>query len=171
MTTMPKQLQFLVADVAEVTKGRRSRLIPAVCSKGFAILAWYRLNRALFDRLGDRWSVARVALSPLMPLVRLFVASELDYRADIGPGLRLLHPDLGYVVGGQVKLGRNVILAGGNAVGDGAAVLGDFVQLGIGASVLGPVTLGSHVIVGAGAVVVEDFAGPGTLVGVPAVPV
>ncbi len=25
-----------------------------VCSKGFAILAWYRLNRALFERLGDQ---------------------------------------------------------------------------------------------------------------------
>lgn len=170
MTKLPRQLQFLIADVTETTKGRRSRLIPALCSKGFMILAWYRLNRALFERFGDGWRSARVALSPLMPFVRLFVASELDYRADIGPGLRLLHPDLGYVVGGKVKLGKNVILAGGNAIGDGAAVLGDFVQLGIGASVLGDVTLGDHVKVGAGAVVVKGFAGPGTLVGVPAAP-
>jgi serine O-acetyltransferase len=170
MGMMREQFDFLVADVGEVTKGRRSRLIPAVCSEGFAILAWYRLNRALFLRLGDGWRVARIVMSPVMPLVRLFVTSELDYRADIGPGLRLLHPNLGYVVGGRVKLGRNVILAGGNAVGDGAAALGDFVQLGIGASVLGPVTLGNHVTVGAGAVVVRDFAGPGILVGVPAAP-
>ena len=34
--------------------------------------------------------------------------------------------------------------------------------------VAGDVTLGDRVVIGAGAVVVKDFAGPGVLVGVPA---
>jgi serine acetyltransferase len=162
------QLRCLSADLAEITKGHPYRIVPALFSPSFAIIGWYRLNRALFLTFGRGWRVARIALSPLMPLVRIFVTSELDYRAEIGPGLRLHHPQLGIVVSGRAQLGRNVILSGGNTVGDGPAVLGDYVQLGVGASVIGDVELGHHVIVGAGAVVVKDFAGPGLLVGVPA---
>lgn len=154
-----------------MTKGRPHRLIPVVFSESFAIICWYRLNRAAYLQLGDRWRAVRIGVSPLMPLVRLFVTSELDYKAAVGPGLRILHPQLGCVIGARATLGRDVILAGGNTIGDGAPVLGDHVQLGAGASVLGSVALGDHVIVGAGAVVVHDFDGPGTLVGVPAHPV
>ncbi|MEZ5176985.1 MAG: hypothetical protein R2746_01530 [Acidimicrobiales bacterium] len=109
-------------------------------------------------------------LVPLNLLARVLVPSEIDYRADIGPGLRILHPQLGVVVGARVVAGAGLILAGGNAVGDGAPRLGDHVQLGVNAVVVGDVVLGDGVVVGAGAVVVHDFAGPGTLVGVPARP-
>ena len=108
-------------------------------------MAWYRLNRAAYLAWGRRWSTVRGVLVPLNLLARVLVPSEIDYRADIGPGLRILHPQLGVVVGARVVAGAGLILAGGNAVGDG-------------------------VVVGAGAVVVHDFAGPGTLVGVPARP-
>jgi len=165
------QFRFLQLDIAEMTKGKTARLLPVLCSESAAILAWYRLNRGLFLWLGNAWRSARLVLSPFMPIIRLFVSSELDYRAEIGPGLRLLHPQLGYVVGGRCQLGRNVILAGGNCIGDGEVVLGDFVQLGVGSSVVGSVRVGSNVTVGAGAVVTHDFAGPGTLAGVPATPV
>ena len=170
MGHMATQAGFLRLDIAEATKGQKRRVLPVICSESVAILAWYRLNRGLFLSLGNAWRVARLAMSPLMPIVRLFVTSELDYRAEIGPGLRLLHPQLGYVVGGRTQLGKNVILAGGNCIGDGAVVLGDFVQLGVGSSVIGPVTIGSNVIVGAGAVVTRCFVGPGTLRGIPAAP-
>lgn len=49
-------------------------------------------------------------------------------------------------------------------------VAGDKLTLGANASVIGPVKLGDRVVVGAGAVIVPDFDGPCTLVGVPARP-
>lgn len=165
-----EQLRFLVADCRAVVQGRRSRWLSLPFTTGFAIIACYRLNRAAYLMVGRAWSAFRWATTPLGPFVRLLVPSEIDYRADLGPGLRILHPQLGVAVGGGVRAGRGLILAGGNALGDGAPRLGDDVQLGINAVVVGDVTLGDRVVAGAGAVVVDDQEGPGLVVGVPARP-
>jgi serine O-acetyltransferase len=163
-----EQLAFLAEDVRQLTKGRARRLVPVLCSEAFAILAWYRCNRAAYLWLGTRWRVVRSLTAPMMPFVRAFVSSEIDYRSDLGPGLRLLHPQLGYVVNGRTVAGRGLILAGGNTLGGGAVRLGDHVQLGVNAVVIGDVHVGSGVLVGAGAVVVDDVAAELTVAGVPA---
>jgi serine O-acetyltransferase len=165
-----EQASYLWEDCRAVVKGRRSRWFALPFGDGFATIAWYRLNRAGYLALGRGWSALRCMTAPVQPIIRLFVRSEIDYRAAIGPGLRILHPQLGVVVGGGARAGRGLILAGGNAIGDGNPVLGDHVQLGVNAVVIGNVTVGDGVIIGAGAVVVDDFAGPGVLVGVPARP-
>jgi serine acetyltransferase len=165
------QLAHLRRDLRSLTRGRWSRLVPVVFGEAIAIVAFYRLNRAAYLALGRGWSAVRALLAPLNPLIRIFVSSEIDYRADLGPGLRILHPQLGVVVGSGVIAGSDLILAGGNTLGDGSPHLGDHVELGVNAVVAGDVTLGDRVVIGAGAVVVHDFAGPGVLVGVPARPV
>lgn len=71
-------------------------------------------------------------------------------------------------------IGCGLVLVGGTAVGrrrHGASdrpILGDDVELGMGAIVLGPVRIGDGVRVGAGAVVIHDVPDGATVVGVPA---
>ena len=155
-------------DCRVVTRSQPSRMFTMVFTEWFAIVAFYRLNRAGYLALGRLWLALRVITSPLNPIIRIFVPSEIDYRADIGAGMRILHPQLGVVVSASTVAGTGLILAGGNAIGGSAPILGNHCQLGINAVIIGPVTLGDHVTVGAGAVVVDGFSGPGTLVGVPA---
>ena len=78
------------------------------------------------------------------------------------------------IVNGTAKVGKNCILHGDNCIGnDGksclAPVLGDYVELGVGAKVIGNITISNNITIAAGAVVVNDFLDEGiTIAGVPA---
>jgi serine O-acetyltransferase len=71
-------------------------------------------------------------------------------------------------------IGKNLHLHGSNCIGnDGKTnacpVIGDNVSLGVGAKVLGNVTIANHIKIGAGAVVLHSFLEEGiTVGGVPA---
>lgn len=98
------------------------------------------------------------------------------WAGSCGKGLRIWHPGC-VVINGFAKLGENCILRGQNCIGtnsnDPHAVpkIGNGVDIGMGASVLGDVTIADGVTIGAGAVVVHSCLKPGaTLVGVPARP-
>lgn len=132
-------------------------------SDSFQAVAAYRLNRSAYLAFGRGWSAARVVLSPAMFALRPWTPRcEIHYRADIGPGLKVLHPTLGVVVSAKTIAGKNLELVGGNCIGSrkpiehGGIRLGDNVMLGANAVVLGPLTIGNGVRVGAGAVVVRD---------------
>jgi len=111
-----------------------------------------------------------VALSPAVALLRPWLGDEIDYRADIGPGMLILHPNLGVVVNGESLIGARLTLVGGNCIGGRGVRAGDNLTLGANATVIGPISLGDGVLVAAGGVAVRDFAGPGELRGVPARP-
>lgn len=88
-------------------------------------------------------------------------------------GLLIWH--YGYiVVNGQAKVGKNCSLHGNNCIGnDGispeAPIIGDNVDIGVGAMIIGNVRVADNVKIGAGAVVVHSIDEPGvTVVGVPA---
>lgn len=78
------------------------------------------------------------------------------------------------VVNGMAKVGKNCSLHGNNCIGnDGssfkAPVIGDNVDIGVGAMILGNVHIADNVKIGAGAVVVKSIEQSGvTVVGVPA---
>ena len=163
------QIHRLRQDARALVGNRPSRWLRLPFTSQFAILASYRLNRAAFLALGRGWSAVRAVTAPLT-FDSIFVTSELDYRADLGGGVRILHPQLGVVIGGGVVAGPGLVLAGGNVIGEGNPNLGDGVSLGVNASILGDVHVGGGVVVAAGAVVVRSFEGPGMLAGVPAVP-
>ncbi|MBQ4104833.1 MAG: serine acetyltransferase [Clostridia bacterium] len=88
-------------------------------------------------------------------------------------GLTIAHAG-NIVVNGKARIGKNCILHGSNCIGNNGKssdcpVIGDNARLGVGARVLGGVTLGDNVTVAAGAVVVHSFEESGiTLAGVPA---
>ena len=94
-------------------------------------------------------------------------------RNCFGPGLMIYHHGE-IIVNENARIGADCSLHGGNCIGnngktDGAPVIGDGLDLGIGAKIIGAVTLGEHVTVGANAVVTKSFAEDGLiLVGIPA---
>jgi serine acetyltransferase len=170
-----RQLVYLRGEVARMVNRKWWRWLSCWFSAGFWVLASYRLSRAAYLLLGEGYAAVRIVLGPLLFLVRPWLGPhEIHYRADIGPGLIVLHPALGVVVSQATVAGRNLVLTGGNCIGargpvrHGDIVLGDDVALGANAVVLGPIRLGNNVRVGAGAVVVRDAADNAILIGVPA---
>ena len=98
----------------------------------------------------------------------------INYRADIGPGLCILHTTQGCVIGPDVIIGDNLTMVGGNIIGRkrnfivGEYTIGNNVELGANAVIIGPLTIGDNVKIGASACVVKSFSSNITLVGVPA---
>ncbi len=91
-----------------------------------------------------------------------------------GEGLKLEHYG-SVIVNPKSRIGRNCIIHGNCCIGstggypDDSPVIGDNVDIGQGAQILGGIRIADNVRIGAGAVVVKDVLTPGvTVVGVPA---
>ncbi|MEL7491603.1 MAG: serine acetyltransferase [Pseudomonadota bacterium] len=100
---------------------------------------------------------------------------DIPVTCKIGGGLLLPHPT-GIVIHPDAVIGPNCLLMHQTTLGSvaGAAelpVLGGHVDVGPGAKILGPVTLGDHAVVGANAVVVRAVAACEIVGGVPAKPI
>lgn len=78
------------------------------------------------------------------------------------------------VINGYAKVGKNCILHGDNCIGNNgksndAPIIGDNLDLGVGAKIIGGIKLGNNIKVGAGAIVINSFEEDNiTLVGIPA---
>lgn len=132
---------------------------------------------ALLHRAAHRLGARRPALGRLCNRLNVLLhGADIDYRAEIGPGLLLQHP-VGVVIGAAtiganatlmsgVVLGRRNVLSGPD-VGE-YPVLGDDVLLGAHATALGPVRIGHGAQVGAHALVLTDVPALAVAVGVPA---
>ncbi|WP_299852661.1 serine O-acetyltransferase [uncultured Roseovarius sp.] len=98
--------------------------------------------------------------------------AELPLNCQVEGGLKIPHPN-GVVIHPSTVIGPNCIIfqqvtLGTSGTGPGAPVLGGGVDIGAGAKVLGPVTIGDHAIVGANAVVTQDIPEGAVVGGVPA---
>ena len=90
-----------------------------------------------------------------------------------GEGLRLEHFG-SVIVNPKARIGKNCIIHGNCCIGsnggypDDSPVIGDNVDIGQNAQILGGITIADNVRIGAGAVVVKSVLTPGvTVVGVP----
>ena len=92
---------------------------------------------------------------------------------NVGEGVYLIHNGP-IVINSAAVLGKGVKLHGDNCIGndgitDDCPLIGDGVDIGVGAKILGGVSIASGCVIGAGAVVVKDAPVSGSvLVGVPA---
>ena len=142
-------------------------------AKGRVVVACFRVASAA--RGAGRpplWAVPLLALYRV--LVDWMMGIDLPPSVGAGPGLRIWH-GTGLVVHANSRLGADVTLRHGTTLGareDGpdapAPVLGDRVDVGAGAIVLGALTIGDDAVIGAGSVVVHDVAAGTTVVGNPA---
>ena len=105
--------------------------------------------------------------------VQMLTGIELPCEVRIGRRLRIEHHS-GIIVNGQAVLGDDVVLRNGVTIGvkhtgvAGSPVLGDRVDVGAGAKILGPIRIDDDVAVGANAVVLRDVPSNAIAVGVPA---
>ena len=104
--------------------------------------------------------------------MRSLLGAEMSPTAEVGPGLALPHAARGVVLGHHVTIGRNSMIFHRVTIGrDGPSEpprLGDDVYVGVGACILGPVTVGAGARVGANAVVIRDVPDRAIVFGVPA---
>ncbi|MEQ1930813.1 MAG: serine acetyltransferase [Parvularculaceae bacterium] len=99
-------------------------------------------------------------------------AADIPLTVQIGGGLKILHPT-GIVIHPDATIGVNCLLMQQATLGaregvDGVPRLGDHVDVGAGAKLLGPISIGDHARVGSNAVVLINVPTGMTAVGVPA---
>lgn len=107
--------------------------------------------------------------------VEWLLGIELPWKTRIGPGFRVDHGQAlvindGTVFGANCTV-RNSTTIGNKRLPDGtysrAPRFGDRVDVGANAIIIGPITIGSDVAIGAGAVVVKDVPANSVVVGNP----
>jgi len=96
----------------------------------------------------------------------LITQSEIHLTTEIGGGLRLTHPT-GIIIHPDAKIGPNCMIFHQVTLA-GPVVLGGHVDVGAGAKLLAPLTVGDHVVIGANAVVTKDVPSSVTVAGIPA---
>ena len=97
---------------------------------------------------------------------------ELRPKTHVGGGLTIYH-GYGLVVNDHAHIGRNVVLRNGISIGNrepggGCPRIGDGVQIGAGAIVIGDIEIGNQARIAAGAVVIHSVPAAATAVGNPA---
>ena len=133
----------------------------------------YRYGRWA-DRLPAGWPrrVHQALYWPLFRLVETVTGISLPKTVQIGPGLRIWHFG-GIFVHRDVRIGANCTMRQGVTLGnrradDDVPVLGDDVELGAYAQVLGRIRIGHGARIGAMSVVLSDVPDGATAIGNPA---
>lgn len=144
-------------------------------AQGFWALVVYRFGRW---RYGIRPRVLRVPFSLLYKIlykwIQVVAGIELPCEVPVGRNFVIDHFG-GIVVSGYAQFGDNCRIRTGVVVGLArtddpcAPVIGNNVDIGTGAKVLGRIRVGNNVAIGANAVVITDVPDNSIAVGVPAV--
>jgi serine O-acetyltransferase len=137
-------------------------------------MAVYRFGRWRY-RLEPRW--LRMPFSFLYRILKLLsqILTGIDIPCETQIGRRFLIEHFGgIIVSGDTVIGDDVVIRNGVTLGlkrtgqRGAPVIGNRVDIGAGAKVLGAITIGDDVVIGANAVVLTDVPPNSLAVGVPA---
>ena len=144
-------------------------------AQGFWALAVYRFGRW---RVVLRPRLLRQLLYPvyvvLQKWIEVVAGIELPCEVEIGDNFVIDHFG-GIVISGYATFGDHCRIRTGCVVGLArvddpcAPVIGDHVDIGVGAKLLGRIRVGNNVLIGANAVVVTDVPDDCIAVGVPAV--
>jgi serine O-acetyltransferase len=143
-------------------------------AQGFWVMMVYRFGRW---RYRVRPTVVRKPLSFiykfLYKLVQIITGIELPCEVVVGRNFVIDHFG-GIIVSGYASFGDNCRIRNGVTIGlrrideKVAPVMGNNVDVGAGAKILGPITIGDNVVVGANAVVLCDVPANSIAVGIPA---
>jgi serine O-acetyltransferase len=148
---------------------------PAVRSKWDVVLAYPGFHAVLFHRLAHwLWGCEWTTLARVVSHASRFLTGiEIHPGARIGRRLFIDH-GMGVVIGETAEVGNDVTLYQGVSLagtslerGKRHPTIEDWVVVGAGAAVLGPITIGRHSRIGAGSVVVHAVPAHSTVVGIP----
>src|SRR6266571_3290474 len=154
----------------QVFSKRRVFWESVIFKAGFQAVLLYRVSHWLFLRgwIYLPWFLSRLSLA--------VTGADIEFNAQIGPGMFITHP-VGIVVGRGTVIGSDVTLFQGVTFGVKSwhpDAIRRFPKVGskcyffAGAMVLGEVTIGDYCVVGAHAVLTEDLPDGGLALGVPA---
>ena len=144
-------------------------------AQGFWVMLVYRFGRW---RYGVRPALLRKLLSfiykALFKLVQIVTGIELPCEVVIGRNFVIDHFG-GIVISGYAQFGDDCRIRNGVVVGLKnvhelvAPVIGNNVDIGAGAKLLGNIRIGDNVVIGANAVVLTDVPDDSLAVGIPAI--
>ena len=157
--------------ILEDLKSQREGLL----GLGFWALLVYRFGHA---RLAIRNKLLRLPFTIiylfLNKLIEIFCGIVIGANAKIGRRLSFEHHGC-IVIHGATQMGDDCMIRHGVTIGNagksdpkGAPTIGNRVEIGAGAKVLGRITIGNGVIIGANAVVTRDIPDNAVAVGIPA---
>ena len=143
-------------------------------SQGFLMLFIHRFGNM---RMGVR---SRLLRAPLTLIYRFFnkmsqfwFGMKLDYTVKVGRRVKLEH--FGGMILGAREIGNDVIIRQNTTFGirstddlNAKPVIGDFVDIGAGAVIVGNVTIGENAIIGANSVIFTNVPPNAVMMGVPA---
>jgi serine O-acetyltransferase len=142
--------------------------------QGLWAMAVYRFGRW---RYTIRWRWLRVPFSFLYkflkPISEILTGIELPCETKLGRRFRIDHFG-GIIISGDAVFGDDCIVRNGVTVGlrvtgqRGSPILGNRVDIGAGAKILGPIQIGDDVLIGANAVVLTDVPSNSIAIGIPA---
>src|SRR5579872_6509060 len=145
----------------------RSALEVVLCYPGFHAILFHRMAHGLYTR--GWFTLARV----LSQISRILTGIEIHPGAKIGRRCFIDH-GMGVVIGETSEIGDDVLLYQGVTLGGTGKergkrhpTIGNCVVVGTGAKVLGNITIGDHVKIGAGSVVIRSVPEYSTVVGIP----
>lgn len=144
-------------------------------AQGFWVMLVYRFGRW---RYGVRPALLRKVFSffykVLYKLVQIVTGIELPCEVKVGRNFVIDHFG-GIVISGYAQFGDDCRIRNGVVVGlknvhePIAPMIGNNVDIGAGAKVLGNIRIGNNVVIGANAVVLTDVPDDSLAVGVPAI--
>ncbi len=149
---------------------------PAATSKLEVILTYAGFHALLAYRISHCLKLHNVPILPriISQLARWLTGVEIHPCAKIGTGFFIDH-GMGVVIGETAEIGDYVTLFQGVTLGGTGKergkrhpTLGNHVVVGAGAKILGGITIGDNVKIGANSVVLKNVPANSTVIGVPA---
>lgn len=133
-------------------------------AKSRFVLVFFRISHATLE--------FPTLLLPLAIIIRVLYRLMIDWligidipvRTKIGPSAIIYH-GFGLVINPTAVIGSNCILRHGVTIGNkivngketASPIIGDFVEFGANASIIGPITIGNHCIIGANTVLTKSI--------------
>ncbi|WP_246174431.1 serine O-acetyltransferase [Bradyrhizobium paxllaeri] len=145
-----------------------------VGAQGFWVMIVYRFGRWRYSvRPALLRKLCSFVYKVLYKIIQILTGIELPCEAIVGRNFVIDHFG-GIIVSGYARFGDNCRIRNGVVVGlrrvdqPVAPVIGNNVDIGSGAKLLGPITIGDNSLIGANAVVLIDVPPNSIAIGVPA---
>jgi serine O-acetyltransferase len=143
-------------------------------AQGLWVMVVYRFGRWRYG-IEPAWIRKPFSLiyKILKTVSQVLTGIDLPCEVIVGRRFRIDHFG-GVIISGDAVFGDDVLLRNGVTVGmrrreePGSPVIGNRVDIGAGAKLLGKITIGDDVVIGANAVVIRDVPSNSIAVGVPA---
>jgi serine O-acetyltransferase len=136
-------------------------------------LAAYRLGATSSDLPEGSWRrIATAATGGLSFALGLVTRTSIPAGVKVGKGFHLIHA-MNVTIAAGVEIGDRVgvmheVTIGPGYEGKGVPKIGNDVFIGVGAAVLGPITIGDGAMIAANSLVITDIPAGAFAVGVPA---